>query len=35
MSDTERLTGAVKFFNEQRGFGFIATDDYREIFMHR
>lgn len=29
-------SGVIKFFNEQKGFGFIIEDDSRkEIFMHR
>lgn len=32
---TQRVTGAVKFFNEQRGFGFIKRDDDdSEVFVH-
>ena len=30
----ERKTGTVKFWNESRGFGFITTEDYRDLFMH-
>ena len=29
------LTGRVKFFNEQKGFGFIAGDDGKDIFVHK
>jgi len=29
------LTGRVKFFNEQKGFGFIAGDDGTDIFVHK
>jgi CspA family cold shock protein len=27
-------TGTVKFFNAEKGFGFIRTDQGREIFVH-
>ena len=26
-------TGTVKFFNETKGFGFILTDDNKDIFV--
>lgn len=29
------MTGKVKFFNEQKGFGFIAGDDGKDIFVHK
>ncbi len=29
------MNGTVKFFNESRGFGFIANDDTnKEVFVH-
>lgn len=30
----ERKTGTVKFWNEGRGYGFLTTDDYRDVFLH-
>ena len=30
-----RTTGTVKWFDPERGYGFIVTADYREIFAHR
>ena len=28
------MEGTVKFFNESKGFGFIAAEDGKEIFVH-
>jgi len=28
------MTGKVKTFNEERGFGFITTEDKKDIFVH-
>ncbi len=33
MSD-EKIDGQVKWFNPRKGFGFIATPDGRDIFVH-
>jgi CspA family cold shock protein len=27
-------TGTVKFFNEQKGFGFISREDGDDVFVH-
>lgn len=27
-------TGKVKFFNAEKGFGFITTEDNKDIFVH-
>lgn len=29
------MKGTVKFFNEMKGFGFIAAEDGKEIFVHK
>ncbi len=29
------MKGKVKFFNAMRGFGFIASDDGKEYFVHQ
>lgn len=33
MSD-ERITGTVKWFNSQKGFGFIARENGPDVFVH-
>jgi CspA family cold shock protein len=27
-------TGKVKWFNDQKGFGFIASEENRDVFVH-
>ena len=29
------MKGTVKFFNEPKGFGFIAAEDGKEVFVHQ
>ncbi len=31
---TLNCTGRVKWFNDQKGFGFIVDDDGRDVFVH-
>ncbi len=30
----ERVTGTVKWFNSQKGFGFIARENGPDVFVH-
>lgn len=30
----ERVTGTVKWFNDDKGFGFIARDGGADVFVH-
>ena len=29
------MNGTVKFFNEMKGFGFLTSDDGKEVFVHQ
>ncbi|MBE2198634.1 MAG: cold shock domain-containing protein [Anaerolinea sp.] len=31
---TQRVTGTVKWFNDQKGFGFLAQADGTDVFVH-
>ena len=31
---TDRITGTVKWFNENKGFGFIARESGPDVFAH-
>lgn len=30
----EKLCGQVKWFNDEKGFGFITQDDAKDVFVH-
>ena len=30
----KKLTGTVKWFNDQKGFGFLTTDEGTDVFVH-
>ena len=34
MSDKEKVSGKVKFFNDKKGFGFIEQADGPDVFVH-
>lgn len=31
---SERVTGTVKWFNDQKGFGFLSQDNGDDVFVH-
>ncbi len=31
---SQRLCGKVKWFNDQKGYGFIAREDAADVFVH-
>ena len=31
---SERITGTVKWFNDQKGFGFLAQENGPDVFVH-
>jgi CspA family cold shock protein len=31
---SERVTGSVKWFNDQKGFGFIQQENGKDVFVH-
>jgi cold shock protein len=33
MSD-QRMTGTVKWFNDQKGYGFLAVEGGKDVFVH-
>ncbi len=35
IQEEQDMKGTVKFFNESKGFGFIAADDGKEYFVHK
>lgn len=30
----QRMTGTVKWFNDQKGFGFLAVEGGKDVFVH-
>ncbi len=34
MTETERVTGTVKWFNNSKGYGFISREGGDDVFVH-
>jgi CspA family cold shock protein len=34
MSETKKVIGKVKWYNEGKGYGFLSSEDYSDIFVH-
>ena len=34
LSEVQMPTGKVKFYDEEKGFGFITSDEGKEVFLH-
>ena len=32
--EEERITGTVKWFSDRKGYGFIARDEGKDVFVH-
>ena len=32
--EEQRITGTVKWFSDQKGYGFIARDEGKDVFVH-
>jgi CspA family cold shock protein len=32
---SEKTTGTVKWFNDQKGFGFLAVEGGKDVFVHQ
>ncbi len=32
--EVQRMKGTVKWFNEKKGYGFISTDEGKDVFVH-
>jgi CspA family cold shock protein len=31
----QRVTGTVKWFNDEKGFGFLAVEGQKDVFVHQ